>query len=267
MRRQMKKKPFVKVKVQKIYVQIIRQIEDLIERGVLRAGDKLPTEPVLAEQLGTSRPPLREALSALEILGVIERRGRTGNFVKANINTLRYKRQLSELRKDVSPYETLEARKIVETEIVGTAAETVTKKDIETTKKAFQEMKEKIEKLNSSLTLEDIISSDIKFHLSIAEATHNSVLVETVRYMVAGLREKLWTEMKIHSTDFRKRSQKLLLEHKEILDALIRKDGPMARKKMYEHLDMAEREMFGTSSEEVRNKKINRPLAGNKESF
>ena len=263
----MNKKPFVKVKVQKIYVQIICQIEDLIERGVLRAGDKLPTEPVLAEQLGTSRPPLREALSALEILGVIERRGRTGNFVKANINTLRYKRQLSELRKDVSPYETLEARKIVEPEIVGTAAETATKKDIETTKKAFQEMKEKIEKLNSSLTLEDIISSDIKFHLSIAEATHNSVLVEMVRYMVAGLREKLWTEMKIHSTDFRKRSQKLLLEHKEILDALIRKDGPMARKKMHEHLDMAEREMFGTSSGEVRNKKINRSLAGNKESF
>jgi len=51
--------------------------------------------------------------------------------------------------------------------------------------------------------------------------------------------------MKIHTTDFRKRSQKLLLEHKEILDALIKKDGPVARKKMYEHLDIAEQEMFG----------------------
>ncbi|MBA7691479.1 hypothetical protein ES703_100024 [subsurface metagenome] len=135
----------------------------------------------------------------------------------------------------------------METEIVRTAAETATKKDIEAVQKAFQEMKEKIEKSGSSLTLEDIISSDIKFHLSIAEATHNSVLIETVRYMVAGLREKLWIEMKIHNTDFRKRFQKLLLEHKEILDALIKKDGTTIGKKMYEHLDIAEREMFGTS--------------------
>ena len=245
----MNKKPFVKVKVQKIYVQIIRQIEDLIERGVLKEGDKLPTEPVLAEQLGTSRPPLREALSALEILGIIEKRGRTGNFVKANIDTVRYKRQLRKLSKDVSPYETFQARKIVEPEIVRRAAETSTKEDIEAVKKAFQEMKQKIEKLGPSLTLEDIISSDIEFHLSIAEATHNSVLIETVRYMVAGLGEKLWIEMKMHSTDFRKRSQKLLLEHKEILDALIKKDAATARKKAYQHLDMAEREMFGTSSE------------------
>jgi GntR family transcriptional repressor for pyruvate dehydrogenase complex len=240
------KKPFIKVKIEKIYVQIVRQIENLIEQGVLKPGDKLPTEPLLAEQLGTSRPPLREALSALEIMGIIERRGRTGNFVKANVDAVRYKRQLRELERNVSPYETLQARKIVETEIVRTAAETATKKDIKAVEKAFQEMKEKIEKLGSSLTLEDIISSDIKFHLCIAEATHNSVLIGTIRYMVAGLREKLWTEMKIHSTDFRKRSQKLLLEHKEILDALVKKDGPKARKKMYEHLDIAEQEMFGS---------------------
>ncbi|MQY59028.1 MAG: FCD domain-containing protein [Clostridia bacterium] len=243
----MDKKPFIKVKIEKIYVQIVRQIEDLIERGILKPGDKLPSEPVLAEQLGTSRPPLREALSALEMFGIIERRGRTGSFVKANTDTIRHKYQLRELGKNVSPYETLQARKIVETEIVRTAAETATKKDIEAVQKAFQEMKEKIEKSGSSLTLEDIISSDIKFHLSIAEATHNSVLIETVRYMVAGLRKKLWIEMKIHNTDFRKRFQKLLLEHKEILDALIKKDGTTIGKKMYEHLDIAEREMFGTS--------------------
>ncbi len=75
----MDKRSFIKVTIEKIYVQIVRQIEDLIERGVLKPGDKLPTEPVLAEQLGTSRPPLREALSVLEILGIIERRGRAGD--------------------------------------------------------------------------------------------------------------------------------------------------------------------------------------------
>ncbi len=88
----MDKKPFIKVKIGKIYVQIVRQIEDLIERGILKPGDKLPSEPVLAEQLGTSRPPLREALSALEMFGIIERRGRTGdvqNLIGGVIESLR----------------------------------------------------------------------------------------------------------------------------------------------------------------------------------
>lgn len=92
--------------------------------------------------------------------------------------------------------------------------------------------------------MEDITDSGIKFHLSIPEATHNGVLIGTVRYMIAGSREKLWSEMKIHSLDFRRRPHRLLLEHKEILDEEIRSDSP---KKMCEHLDMAEREMLGPS--------------------
>lgn len=243
----MPEKPFTKIKNEKIYVQIVRQIENLIERGILKPGDKLPTEPVLAEQLGTSRPPLREALSALEIMGIIERRGRTGNLVKANADTLRYERQLRKLSKDVSPYEALEARKIVEIEIVRRAAETATKKDIETVKKAVQEMKQKIEELGSSLTFGDIASSDIKFHLSVAEATHNSVLIETVRYMVGGVREKLWREVKMRALDSKVKFDKDLSEHNDIVDALTKKDGLMARNKMYEHLDRVEQDMFGTS--------------------
>lgn len=240
----MRRKLFTKVYTQKIYVQIIHQIEDLIERGVLKQGDKLPSEPELAKQLGTSRPPLREALSALEMLGIIERRGRKGNFIRANTDSISYKRQLRELSKDVSPYEALEARKIVETEIARIAAKVATKKDIEIIRKVFQKMKEKVEKFDSSLTFQEVVEHDIQFHLSIAEATHNGVLVETVRYMVAGLKGKLWIKMKMQASNFRRRVQEILLEHEKILNALIEKDGEMARRKMYEHLEAAEKEMF-----------------------
>jgi len=240
----MRRKLFTKVYTQKIYVQIIHQIEDLIERGVLKQGDKLPSEPELAKQLGTSRPPLREALSALEMLGIIERRGRKGNFIRASTDSISYKRQLRELSKDVSPYEALEARKIVETEIARIAAKVATKKDIEIIRKVFQKMKEKVEKFDSSLTFQEVVEHDIQFHLSIAEATHNGVLVETVRYMVAGLKGKLWIKMKMQASNFRRRVQEILLEHEKILNALIEKDGEMARRKMYEHLEAAEEEMF-----------------------
>ena len=240
----MRRKLFTKVYTQKIYVQIIHQIEDLIERGVLKQGDKLPSEPELAKQLGTSRPPLREALSALEMLGIIERRGRKGNFIRASTDSISYKRQLRELSKDVSPYEALEARKIVETEIARIAAKVATKKDIEIIRKVFQKMKEKVEKFDSSLTFQEVVEHDIQFHLSIAEATHNGVLVETVRYMVAGLKGKLWIKMKMQASNFRRRVQEIMLEHEKILNALIEKDGEMARRKMYEHLEAAEKEMF-----------------------
>ncbi len=65
----MDKKSFIEVKIEKIYVQIVRQIEDLIEQCVLKPGDKLPTEPVLAEQLGTSRPPFKRRTKCFGDIG------------------------------------------------------------------------------------------------------------------------------------------------------------------------------------------------------
>jgi len=61
---------FNKIRTQKVYVKIVEQIRKLIEEWKLKPGDKLPTEQVMAEKFGTSRPLEREALSALEILGI-----------------------------------------------------------------------------------------------------------------------------------------------------------------------------------------------------
>ncbi len=62
---------------------------------------------------------------------------------------------------------------------------------------------------------------------------------------MAGLGEELWVKMKARHVNFRQRLRETLLEHKEILNAVTRKDGSMVRKKLYEHLQKAEREMFG----------------------
>ena len=60
----------------------MEQIRNLIKEGKLKPGDKLPPEQMLAKNFGTSRPSVREALSALEILGITESRGGKGNFIK-----------------------------------------------------------------------------------------------------------------------------------------------------------------------------------------
>jgi len=81
---------FEKVQTRKVYMEIVEQIQDLIKRGRLKPGDKLPAERILADKLGVSRPPLREALSALEILGIIESRGGKGNFIKDSFDLTSY---------------------------------------------------------------------------------------------------------------------------------------------------------------------------------
>ena len=76
---------FKEVKNQRLYLQIVNQIRDLIAKGNLKAGDKLLPERELTEQFGVSRASIREAMSALEILGLIESRGSQGNFIKIEL--------------------------------------------------------------------------------------------------------------------------------------------------------------------------------------
>ena len=105
---------FNKVKTKKVYIKIVEQILDLIKEGRLKSGDKLPPEQVLAEKFGTSRPSVREALSALEILGITESRGGRGNFIKDTPRYPLYEQEVMELEEEESPFELLEARKALE---------------------------------------------------------------------------------------------------------------------------------------------------------
>ena len=65
-----------------MYLQIVNQFCDLAAEGKLNNGDKFPPERVLAEKFGTSRASIREAMSALEILGLIENRGSQGILLR-----------------------------------------------------------------------------------------------------------------------------------------------------------------------------------------
>jgi len=74
-------------------MKIVEQVRDLIKEGKLKPGDKLPSEHILAEKFGTSRPSVREALSALEILGITESRGGKGKDRKSTrLNSSHVKR-------------------------------------------------------------------------------------------------------------------------------------------------------------------------------
>ena len=229
---------FNKVKTKKVYMKIVEQIRDLIKEGRLKPEDKLPPEQVLAEKFGTSRPSVREALSALEILGITESRGGKGNFIKSNFNPPSYEQEIRELEEEESPFEILEARKAVETEIVGLSAKKATKEEIDVIKESLNKMKENM------TDIPKIMEFDREFHINIAKAAHNSLLFSMMTYLSDLLKENLWTNMKEKSWAIPGRPQKYLEEHIEIFNAIKNKDSKDARKRMYDHLAGVEKDLL-----------------------
>lgn len=221
---------FNKVQTKKVYMKIVEQVRDLIKEGRLKPGDKLPPEQVLAEEFGTSRPSVREALSALEILGITESRGGKGNFIKDNFNFPLYEQKFRELEEEESPFELLEARKVLETEIVGLAAKKATEEEIATIQGSFNKMK------GAVTNIPEIMEFDREFHINIAKAAHNSLLFSMMIYLTDLLKEKLWINMKEKTWNLPGYPQKYLKEHTEILNAIKNKDSKRARNRMYDHL-------------------------------
>ena len=229
---------FNKVQTKKVYMKIVEQVRDLIKEGRLKPGDKLPPEQILAEKFGTSRPSVREALSALEILGITESRGGKGNFIKDNFNFPLYEQKFRELEEEESPFELLEARKVVETEIVGLAAKKATEEEIAA-------IQESLDKMKSAMTnIPEIMEFDREFHINIARAAHNNLLFSMMIYLADLSKEKLWINLKEKSWGIPGRPQKYFKEHMEILKTIKNKDSKGARNKMYDHLAGVERDLL-----------------------
>lgn len=229
---------FNKVQTKKVYMKIVEQVRDLIKEGRLKPGDKLPPEQVLAEEFGTSRPSVREALSALEILGITESRGGKGNFIKDNFNFPLYEQKFRELEEEESPFELLEARKVLETEIVGLAAKNATEEEVAIIQGSLNKMKD------AMTNIPEIMEFDREFHINIARAAHNSLLFSMMIYLTDLLKEKLWINLKEKSWSIPGHTQKYFEEHNEILNAIKNKDNKRARNRMYDHLAGVERDLL-----------------------
>jgi GntR family transcriptional repressor for pyruvate dehydrogenase complex len=229
---------FNKVKTKKVYMKIVEQVRDLIKEGRLKPGDKLPPEQVLAEEFGTSRPSVREALSALEILGITESRGGKGNFIKDNFNFPLYEQKFRELEEEESPFELLEARKVLETEIVGLAAKNATEEEIAVIQGSLNKMKD------AMTNIPEIMEFDREFHINIARAAHNNLLFSMMIYLTDLSKEKLWINLKEKSWSIPGHPQKYFEEHNEILKTIKKKDSKGARNRMYDHLAGVERDLL-----------------------
>jgi len=236
---------FEKVHPQKAYTFIIEQIFDLVERGELKQGDRLPSELVLTEQFGVSRPTVRQALSALEILGVIETKGGKGNFIRDQLDLESLKYRSKGLERQISPAELLESRKLLEADIADLAAVKSEASDIKAIEKCLNQFKRQIKRDLKEIDFDKIGQLDRDFHLLLAKATHNSALLQMMRFIIRGLRGEMWVNLKKKSLATPGHLEKYLAEHEAIFKAIKDRNKKEARDIMYRHIDDVERDLFG----------------------
>lgn len=217
------------VKADRLYIKVAEQLSGLIAEGTIKPGERLPSERVLADKLGVSRPTIREAMIALELSGVIEIR--TGSGIYATKKQPKQP-QLDLGDKGVGPFEILEIRFIVESEACALAAARISKEQINDLKLAVAEMEEEEKRPDASE------QADWKFHKIIAEATQNSAITSIVDWL---WRLRNQSEL---STAFmeRLRSEGVhpsIDDHKKIILALEQRNPEKARAAMRNHIDNA----------------------------
>jgi GntR family transcriptional regulator, transcriptional repressor for pyruvate dehydrogenase complex len=217
------------VKKQRLYQEIVAQITQLIAEGKLSIGDRLPPERELMDTLSVSRASLREALKALELMGLIEVRHGEGSFIKGvSIEALINPMASALVLEDAAILEIVEARELLETQIAALAARRATPQSIEKARVAVEKFQMALE-ANGTWEMNQ---ADAEFHLAIAEASGNDLLVR----MMSGITDILARTRRrtILLPDMPRRS---LDGHRRILAAVEAGDGDGASMAMKDHLD------------------------------
>ncbi len=229
-------------KGRRLYEDIVQEFSSLIRQGVLKPGERLPSERVLADQLQVSRSSVREALRSLELQGlVISKRG-SGTF----INTDNLESMVALLASTLtSGADTLkhifEMRHMLEPQIAALAAQRANKQEVAELGSILEEQVKEIADGGTG------VDSDTAFHFAMASATHNSALVKVVSAV-----EDILRRSRNQSLQEPGRPQRSLASHREILGMIHSGDAAGARRAMEYHLTTVEPENL--TSDEPTNK-------------
>ena len=222
--------PIQTIETRRLYRQIADQVTQLIDAGDFRAGTRLPAERDLAEQLGVSRPTVREALIALEVEGVVEVRGGSGVYVH---DRRAARREAAAGTQPPGPFDLIRARWIIESEAAFLAASNATPAHLQRMKTALEEMRA------ARTHSPESTAADERFHLCIAEASGNSALVMVVQQLWELRTGTLYMQLESHFSGEAIWKQ-AVAEHAELLQAIASRDPPAARKAMRKHMKNAE---------------------------
>ncbi|MBO6603443.1 MULTISPECIES: FadR/GntR family transcriptional regulator [Rhodophyticola] len=231
--------PFQRIEAEKLSHSVVRQIEELILRGILRPGERLPSERELSERLGVSRPSLREAIAELQTRGLLATRAGAGIYV-ADVLGSAFSEALIRLfaAHDEAVFDYVSFRRDLE----GLAAARAAVHGSDTDLKVIDTLYHKMEAAHSKRNPSDEAELDAEFHLAIIEASHNVIMLHMMRSMFDLLREGVFYNRQIM---FKQRTTRdLLLEHHRIInDAIQARDPEAARAAIITHMNYVEEDL------------------------
>jgi len=211
----------------KVYEEILLHIHQIVQERNLRVGDKLPSERELSELLGAGRSSVREALRALELLGLIETRRGEGTFLKH----YRHNRLIDILgffilQDGKSKKDLIEMRKMLELDAVRLACRRATEKHFEEMERILAAAEERVAR--GEVPAEE----DYQFHRVICRSSRNSILHRIWAPLV-----EYSNSVRVESLSREGRAKAAVQEHREIMAAIRAGDVQVAVEKMRHHLE------------------------------
>lgn len=225
-----------KVKTPRVYTEVVRQVLALVESGRVSSGDRLPSERELAQELGASRSSVREAMTALEVLGVVQIRAGVGIFIGAAPHASLLE-EVSTMTSYQGPLEILEARLLLEPGMARLATLRRNEEDLHAMQVSIDRMQAEIE------VGQDGWGPDWGFHQAIAQATQNPLVEAVCGLLGERMQNPLWRLMRTHNFEYREHARRYLKGHRAILEAIANKQPEAAFQTMLAHIESIQRDL------------------------
>ncbi|MBC9249412.1 transcriptional regulator PdhR [Pseudomonas alcaligenes] len=242
---------FGQVRQRRLSDDIVAQLESMILEGTLKAGERLPAERALAEQFGVSRPSLREAIQKLVAKGLLVSRQGGGNYVAAELGStfsdplLHLLESNPEAQRDL-----LEFRHTLEGSCAYYAALRATAPDQQRLREAFEAL-QACYAPGSKASRAQEGAADARFHLAIAEASHNAVLLHTIRGLFDLLKHNVVTNIGGMYLQRSETRDMLMQQHRALFEAIIERRAEEAREISHGHI-LYVQEVLNEAQQEAR---------------
>ena len=213
---------------------VMKEILDRIQAGDLKPGDQLPTEQELSRMLGVGRSSLREAISALALVGYIEVIQGRGSFVKKECHAPNLSRfELRDIQAAASIIDIIEIREILECNTARLAARRAGSNDIQRLQAILVNMRRNRD------NIERFSKHDFDFHVAIAEASSNVMILQMMKFIVKKVHEE-YVRLK-HETLFK--ADKAIMTAENIVSSIEKGDEEKAAVYMEKHLHLVTTEL------------------------
>lgn len=223
----------------RLYISVFNEISSLINSGEFPVGSRLPTERELSARFNVSRPTIREAIIALEAKEQVSVKANSGVYVLGN-NLVS-----DDFSREISAFELLEARVLMEGEAAALAARMITPEELKELKDALHVIqREGVDDYSSS-------GADRKFHTIIAQATHNRVIVKQIMYLWDIQENFDHISFAHQSVCTKDKSNNRIEDHTAIYDAIAGRNVNKARQAMRSHFSDLLEAMHEASEKEA----------------